>query len=203
MAISAATARRRSPRPGSMPWRREEPGSPISTSAAPFCSPSRAGLLTGATRRNAACPTSCFRPSTRGCHRPRSPWPNCSSERGYATACIGKWHLGWDGAFRPRLQGFDEFFGLPHPNDSTEWPVGAAISAGFRARAAPPGRRRPHRRGTRGSVAADAALHRAGRSIHPPEQGPALLPLPPTTMPHIPQYASAAFAGRSKGGYLR
>jgi arylsulfatase A-like enzyme len=30
---------------------------------------------------------------------------------GYATALIGKWHLGWRPEFRPNRHGFDEFFG--------------------------------------------------------------------------------------------
>jgi arylsulfatase A-like enzyme len=34
-------------------------------------------------------------------------------ERGYATACIGKWHLGDQPEFLPARQGFDEFFGVP------------------------------------------------------------------------------------------
>jgi arylsulfatase A-like enzyme len=34
-------------------------------------------------------------------------------ERGYATACIGKWHLGDHPEFLPTRQGFDEFFGVP------------------------------------------------------------------------------------------
>ncbi|MFL2861016.1 MAG: sulfatase-like hydrolase/transferase [Pirellulales bacterium] len=31
---------------------------------------------------------------------------------GYATACIGKWHLGFAEPFLPKNQGFDEYFGL-------------------------------------------------------------------------------------------
>ena len=38
-------------------------------------------------------------------------------ERGYATACIGKWHLGDQPAFLPTRQGFDRFFGIPFSND--------------------------------------------------------------------------------------
>src|SRR6185295_3378718 len=45
-------------------------------------------------------------------------------QRGYATACVGKWHLGWTKTSRPLAQGFDQFFGLPYSNDSAEWAVG-------------------------------------------------------------------------------
>ncbi len=34
-------------------------------------------------------------------------------QRGYATACIGKWHLGDQLPFLPTRQGFDEYFGIP------------------------------------------------------------------------------------------
>jgi arylsulfatase A-like enzyme len=37
--------------------------------------------------------------------------------RGYATALIGKWHLGHHPRFLPTRHGFDVFFGLPYPND--------------------------------------------------------------------------------------
>jgi arylsulfatase A-like enzyme len=37
--------------------------------------------------------------------------------RGYATAIIGKWHLGHLPAFLPTAQGFDEWFGLPFSHD--------------------------------------------------------------------------------------
>jgi len=38
-------------------------------------------------------------------------------ERGYATACVGKWHLGHLAPFSPRQHGFDAFYGLMFPND--------------------------------------------------------------------------------------
>jgi arylsulfatase A-like enzyme len=36
---------------------------------------------------------------------------------GYATMCIGKWHLGDAIDFLPTRQGFDEYFGIPFSND--------------------------------------------------------------------------------------
>jgi arylsulfatase A-like enzyme len=38
-------------------------------------------------------------------------------QRGYKTACIGKWHLGHFPEFMPLSQGFDEYFGIPYSND--------------------------------------------------------------------------------------
>jgi arylsulfatase A-like enzyme len=37
--------------------------------------------------------------------------------QGYATGCIGKWHLGDAVQFLPTSHGFDSYFGLPYSND--------------------------------------------------------------------------------------
>ena len=42
--------------------------------------------------------------------------------KGYATACIGKWHLGDQEPFLPTRQGFDYYYGIPYSNDMTyDW----------------------------------------------------------------------------------
>jgi arylsulfatase A-like enzyme len=41
-------------------------------------------------------------------------------DAGYATACIGKWHLGAQAPFLPSAQGFDHYFGLLHNLDPVE-----------------------------------------------------------------------------------
>jgi len=38
-------------------------------------------------------------------------------EQGYATMCIGKWHVGDQPEFLPARQGFDRYFGIPYSND--------------------------------------------------------------------------------------
>ena len=48
---------------------------------------------------------------------------------GYATMCIGKWHLGDKPQTLPTAQGFDHYFGLPYSNDM-------ARQAGWAARRA-------------------------------------------------------------------
>ncbi|MFP6764246.1 MAG: sulfatase, partial [Planctomycetaceae bacterium] len=37
--------------------------------------------------------------------------------RGYATACIGKWHLGDQSDHLPTRHGFDHYYGIPYSND--------------------------------------------------------------------------------------
>ena len=50
--------------------------------------------------------------------------------QGYATICIGKWHLGHREPFLPTKQGFDSYFGIPYSNDSTIDRVNAVFAKG-------------------------------------------------------------------------
>jgi arylsulfatase A len=38
-------------------------------------------------------------------------------EKNYATAMVGKWHLGHREKFLPLQQGFDSYYGIPYSND--------------------------------------------------------------------------------------
>ena len=88
--------------------------------AQPVCSASRAALMTG-----------CW-PNRIGIHGALGPWSSVGinpdettlaelcKQRGYATAAIGKWHLGHQPEFLPMRHGFDLFFGIPYSNDM--WP---------------------------------------------------------------------------------
>lgn len=89
--------------------------------AAPICSPSRAGLLTGSYPRRIGMETWVQRAdSTRGIHPDEVTLAELFRDNGYATACIGKWHLGDKAPFLPNAQGFDEYFGLLHNLDPVE-----------------------------------------------------------------------------------
>lgn len=85
--------------------------------AATFCGPSRAQIMTGcyATRvghaRNPG-PGAKF-----GLNPAQTTLAEIAKGAGYATMCIGKWHLGDAPEFLPTRQGFDQFFGLPFSND--------------------------------------------------------------------------------------
>jgi arylsulfatase A-like enzyme len=50
-------------------------------------------------------------------------------EQGYATACVGKWHLGDQPAFLPTRQGFDQYFGIPYSNDMQYRPASGGPAA--------------------------------------------------------------------------
>lgn len=80
--------------------------------AAPVCSASRAGLMTGRYPYRAGIPGNVG--STRG-DRGLAPEQITLAETfkaaGYATGHIGKWHLGYDQATMPQGQGFDSSFG--------------------------------------------------------------------------------------------
>lgn len=90
------------------------------------CTPSRASIMTG-----------CYAQRV-GLHdndrdgwvlRPVSPYgldpgevtiAEVLKKQGYATAIVGKWHLGDQPQFLPTRQGFDWFFGVPYSDDMTE-----------------------------------------------------------------------------------
>ena len=89
--------------------------------AANVCTPSRAALLTGrypvrsgmTSRVNGVL----FPNSTGGLPPSEVTLPELLRERGYATAAIGKWHLGHRPPYLPTEHGFDTYFGIPYSND--------------------------------------------------------------------------------------
>ena len=86
--------------------------------AAPVCSPSRASMMTGCyPKRSLPIKHVFFPASATGLHPDEVTIAEVLKTAGYATGCIGKWHLGDQPQFLPRQQGFDYYFGIPYSND--------------------------------------------------------------------------------------
>ncbi len=89
-------------------------------SAQPVCSASRAGLLTGCYPNRIGISGALFPHDSTGINSDEWTIAEMFKDQGYATACFGKWHLGWQKAFLPLQHGFDEYVGVPYSNDM--WP---------------------------------------------------------------------------------
>lgn len=85
--------------------------------AAPVCSVSRAQLLTGCYGARVSVPSVYSPGSKNGLHPQEHTIAERMKEQGYATMCIGKWHVGDQPEFLPTKQGFDRYFGFPYSND--------------------------------------------------------------------------------------
>ena len=84
------------------------------------CSASRAGLLTGCYNVRVGIMGALGPKSNIGINPEEVTIAEICKQKGYATACFGKWHLGHHKKFLPMQHGFDEYFGLPYSNDM--WP---------------------------------------------------------------------------------
>jgi len=165
--------------------------------AGAWCMPSRVGLMTG------------IHPYRRGMDiddlAPKTTMAEMLKSQGYATALLGKWHLGMRKGLHPLDQGFDYFYGTPGSNDvpapkgkrqnydvfqtakEEDWPVPLLRN---RERIELPAKQSLFtRRYTDESI----------RFIKKNRERPFFLYLA-HNMPHVPIFASEKFKGRSKGG---
>ncbi len=170
------------------------------------CSASRAALLTGCYSERVGIQGALMPWATSGISEREQTIADLLKARGYATACIGKWHLGHHRPFLPLQHGFDEYLGLPYSNDM--WPVdfdGRPATSGTKAKYLPlPLIDGNDQVGVIATLDDQATLtgrytERALRFIDRNRQRPFFLYLP-HSMVHIPIAASRAFRGRSRRG---
>jgi uncharacterized sulfatase len=87
----------------------------------PFCAPSRVSLLTGRYQFRSGITTNNAPDSGHdyyfGLPDRELTLGEAFQQSGYATACYGKWHLGYDPRYNPTRHGFDEYFGILYSND--------------------------------------------------------------------------------------
>jgi len=85
-------------------------------------SASRVGLLTGCYPNRVGFSGALLPDAKIGINPDEETIPEILKSKGYATAAVGKWHLGRPTQFLPLNNGFDEYFGIPYSNDM--WPIG-------------------------------------------------------------------------------
>src|ERR1041384_2305384 len=93
------------------------------------CSASRASLMTGCYNVRVGITGALGPKSKIGISDGEVTLAQICKQKGYATACYGKWHLGDAKQFLPMRPGFDDYFGLPYSNDM--WPLHPTAGKNF------------------------------------------------------------------------
>lgn len=184
-------------------------------SANSVCSPSRAALMTGSYPTRVSVPGVLFPRHEIGLNPDEVTIAEVLKGKGYATACIGKWHIGHKPKFLPTRQGFDSYFGIPYSNDMTIDPEALLadninLRNGFTAdrikKEKPKKNLVPLMRNEEvieypcdQTTLTKRYTEEAVKFISENKDSPFFLYLP-HTMPHIPLFASEQFKGKSKRG---
>ena len=86
------------------------------------CTPTRSALMTGRYSIRSGTHTVALPGAESGLVAWERTMGDILSEAGYATACLGKWHIGDEEGRWPTDHGFDEWYGIPHSYDECQWP---------------------------------------------------------------------------------
>ena len=171
------------------------------------CSASRAGLLTGCYNVRVGILGALGPKSTIGINPKEVTIAEICKQKGYATACYGKWHLGHLKKFLPMQHGFDDYFGLPYSNDM--WPYHPGVlHLPMKERV----KRWPNLPLIDGNEVVNPAVtgkdqeqlttqytERAVSFIEKNKEKPFFVYIP-HSMVHVPLYVSDKFKGKSKAG---
>nr|WP_201766839.1 sulfatase [Rhodopirellula sp. SWK7] len=87
------------------------------------CSPTRASLMTGSHSTRVGIGGVMFPRNNHGLNPDEITLPELLKEQGYATAIIGKWHLGNQDMFQPLNHGLDYWYGTPSSNSQFYYPT--------------------------------------------------------------------------------
>lgn len=160
------------------------------------CTASRAALMTGCYPNRIGMQGAYNHTSRDGMADEEWLLPEMFKARGYATAGMGKWHLGTRPKFHPMRHGFDEWLGIPYSNDNSKFHPSLAAEMpplpfydGEKIVEHDPDQAQFTRRFT----------ERAVQFIERNATRPFFLYLP-HVMPHVPIFASEKFKGRSAAG---
>jgi arylsulfatase A len=178
------------------------------------CSPTRASLMTGCIAQRVGIGGVLFPRNDFGLNPDEKTLPELLKAQGYATAIIGKWHLGNQDMFQPLKHGFDAWFGTPASNSQgydpklkqfapdCVWREGHTRESILKMEEAPCPLVRDN---VVIEVPADQTqftqryTHEAIRFITESKDKPFFLYLP-HNMPHLPLHASEDFVGKSQRG---
>lgn len=167
-------------------------------SSSPVCTPSRSSLMTGCYPRRVGMHEDAtghwvlIPRSRRGLNPDEVTLAEALKEAGYATACIGKWHLGDQPEHLPTAHGFDSYFGIPYSNDMAQERRGdppLPLVEQTVVIEAPVDQSTLTRRYTEEAI----------KFIEAHQDAPFFLYLP-HTFPHLPLHASKDFLGKSQNG---